>query len=163
MSAYTGRDVFVRYAIGLENADPSSLTFKDLGMMRTKEFNIKWDTADPTADKSPDFTRTKLVTFKDVEFSGDCVSYTDAIHNQGELEAHVFSPSAATNNQPKTWFEVTFATVLLLRMSSPCGLAVPSPADMSKSPRWTITPCAIRIIISPVIAMLISSTLCCSS
>ena len=108
MTAFTGRDVPVEFAIGLESADPATLTFKDLGMMRTKDFNVSWDTADTTADKSPDYTRTNLVTFKSIEFSGDGVSYTDAVHNQAELEAHAFSPSAATNNQPKVWFRITF-------------------------------------------------------
>lgn len=108
MPAFTGRDVSVEFAIGLESADPSSLTFKDVGMMRQKDFNVSWDTADTTADKSPDFTRTSLVTFKAIEFSGDGVSYTDAIHNQAELEAHVYSPGVETNSQPKVWFRLTF-------------------------------------------------------
>lgn len=110
MSAYTGRDVGVRFAIGLESADPVAMkaALKDLGMLRTKDFEINWDDADTTADKSPDYTKTSLVTFKDVSFSGDGVSYTDAIYNQAELEAHAFKPSAATNNQPKVWLEVTF-------------------------------------------------------
>ena len=108
MSAFTGRDVSVEFAIGLEAAAPASLTFKDFGMVRTKDFKVTWNTADTTADKSPEFTRTNLVTFKSVEFSGDGVSYTDAIYNQSELEAHVCSPSAATNNQPKVWLRITF-------------------------------------------------------
>lgn len=108
MSAFTGRDVSVEFAIGLESADPSGLTFKDFGMMRTKDFNVSWDTADTTADKSPDYTRTSLVTFKSIEFSGDGVSYTDAVYNQAELEAHVYSPGSATNNQPKVWLRITF-------------------------------------------------------
>lgn len=108
MTAFTGRDVSVEFAIGLESADPLTLTFKDFGMMRTKDFNVSWDTADTTADKSPDFTRTSLVTFKSIEFSGDGVSYTDAVYNQAELEAHVYSPGSATNNQPKVWLRITF-------------------------------------------------------
>lgn len=112
MTAFTGRDVTVEFAIALENADPSGLVFKDFGMMRTKDFNVKWDTADTTADKSPDYTRTSLVTFKSIELSGDGVSYTDAVYNQAELEAHVFSPSAATNSQPKVWFRITFPDVV---------------------------------------------------
>lgn len=108
MPAFTGRDVLVEFAIGLEAADPGTLTFKDVGMMRQKDFNVSWDTADTTADKSPDFTRTSLVTFKAIEFSGDGVSYTDTVHNQAELEAHVYSPGIATNRQPKVWFRLTF-------------------------------------------------------
>lgn len=108
MSAYTGRDVGVEFAIGLETDSVGSLTFKNLGMMRTKEFNVEWTTTDTTADDSPDFTETKLVTFKNVTFTGDGVSYEDAIYNQAELEAHVFSPGVATNYQPKVWLRLTF-------------------------------------------------------
>ena len=108
MTAFTGRDVTVEFSIALENADPLALVFKDFGMMRTKDFNVSWETADTTADKSPDFTKTSLVTFKSIEFSGDGVSYTDVVYNQAELEAHVYSPSVATNRQPKVWLRITF-------------------------------------------------------
>lgn len=108
MSAYTGRDVGVEFAIGLETDNPAGLTFKNLGMMRTKQFDVEWATTDTTADDSPDFTETKLVTFKNVSFTGDGVSYEDAIYNQAELEAHVFSPGVSTLNQPKVWLKITF-------------------------------------------------------
>jgi len=107
MSATTGRDTTFRYAIADENATVGSLVFKELGMMRGKSMKTKWDTVDTTADKSPDFTKTNLVTFKSVEFSGDGVTYDDAIHNQNEFKAHVISPDSSTANQPKVWFEMT--------------------------------------------------------
>lgn len=107
MGAHTGRDVLIEFAIGDENASPGSLTWKTLGMMRDKGMKVQWDTADTTATDSPEFTRTNLVTFKQVEFSGDGVSYTDAVYNQAELKAHVFSPGAATANQPKAWLRET--------------------------------------------------------
>jgi predicted secreted protein len=107
MSAYTGRDVLIEYAIGNETDNPASLTFKTLGMMRGKGMKVSWDTADTTADKSPQFTKTNLVTFKSVEFSGDGVSYTDAAYNQAELKAHIYNPGSATNNQPKAWIRQT--------------------------------------------------------
>lgn len=108
MSAYTGRDVAVEFAVGTETAAVGSLTFKNLGMMRTKQFDVEWSTTDTTADDSPDFTETSLVTFKKISFSGDGVSYDEEAYNQAELEAHAYSPSAATQNQPKVWLKVTF-------------------------------------------------------
>ena len=36
MSAFTGRDVIIEFAIGDEDSDPATLTFKRLGMMRGK-------------------------------------------------------------------------------------------------------------------------------
>ena len=107
MSAFTGRDVAVEFAIADENAAPGSLIYQTLGMMRGKAMKTSWDTVDTTGDKSPAFTKTNLVTFKSMEFSGDGVSYDDAIHNQKVLKAHSISPGAATANQPKVWFRLT--------------------------------------------------------
>jgi len=108
MGAHVGRDVVVEYAIADENAIPASLTYVRLGMMRGKTMKTSWDTADTTADMSPDFTKTSLVTFKNAEFSGDGISYDDAIFNQEALEAHVVSPGIETLNQPKVWFRITY-------------------------------------------------------
>jgi predicted secreted protein len=107
MAAYTGRDVLIEFAIADENAIVGGLTFKTLGMMRDKGLNVSWDTVDTTADKSPQFTKTNLVTFKQVEFSGSGVSYTDAVHNQSELKAHIYNPGSTTANQPKAWIRQT--------------------------------------------------------
>ena len=103
---FVGRDVIVNYAIGLESADPDSLTFKRLGMMRTKSMKTTWDTVDTTADMSPDYTKTNLVTFKMVEFTGDGVSYGEDVANQKEFKAHFISPGSGTNNQPKVWLQM---------------------------------------------------------
>jgi predicted secreted protein len=107
MTAYVGRDVLIEYAIADENASSGSLSWLTLGMMRGKGMEVTWDTADATADKSPQFTKQTLVTFKDVKFTGDGVSYTDAVHNQATLKAHVYNPSSATANQPKVWLRQT--------------------------------------------------------
>lgn len=107
MGAFTGRDVLVEFAIADENALPGALTYARLGMMRGKTMNTTWDTVETTADQSPDFTKTNLVTFKSVEFSGDGVSYDDAIYNQNTMKAHVISPGLATANQPKVWLKMT--------------------------------------------------------
>jgi predicted secreted protein len=103
---FVGRDVIVNFAIGVESDDPSGLTFKRLGMMRTKSMKTTWDTVDTTADMSPDYTKTNLVTFKMVEFTGDGVSYGEDEANQKEFKAHVISPGAGTNNQPKVWLQL---------------------------------------------------------
>jgi predicted secreted protein len=107
MPAYTGRDVLIEFAIGDENAVLGSLVFKTLGMMRGKGMNVNWDVVDATGDKSAQYTRQNLVTFKQVEFSGDGVAYTEAVHNQAELKAHIYNPGAGTGNQPKAWIRQT--------------------------------------------------------
>jgi len=107
--AFVGRDVLVEFAIADETAIPSSLTYKRLGMMRGKKISTNWDTADTTADQSPAFTKTKLVTFKAVSFEGDGVSYAEAAYNQKEFRAQAISPGAGTAYQPKFWLRVTDA------------------------------------------------------
>lgn len=108
MGAHVGRDVKVEFALKSESATPLPADYKVLGMMRAKSINTSWDTVDTTADKSPDFTKTSLVTFKNVEFSGDGVSYDDAVHNQQALESHVVNPPVDTGSQPKVWFKITY-------------------------------------------------------
>lgn len=107
MTAFVGRDVSLEFAIAKEDASVGSLSFSFLGMMRQKSMKTSWDQVDTTADDSPAFTKTSLVTFKAVEFSGDGVSYTDAVHNQQTLKAHVINPGSATDNQPKVWWRMT--------------------------------------------------------
>lgn len=107
MGAFTGRDVLVEFAIADEAATIGALVYKRLGMMRGKSMKTSWDTVDTTADQSPGFTKTSLVTFKAVEFSGDGVSYDDALYNQSEFKAHVISPGGTTANQPKAWIRMT--------------------------------------------------------
>lgn len=107
MGAFTGRDVVIEFAIADEAASYAGLTFKVLGMMRDKGMNVSWDTVDVTADKSPQFTKENLVTFKQVEFSGSGVARTEAIHNQAELKSHIYNPGSATSNQPKIWLRQT--------------------------------------------------------
>lgn len=110
MTAFTGRDTIIEYAIAAEDANPAGLTFKRLGMMRGKSMKFSWDTVDTTADSSPGKTKTSLTTYKGVEFSGDGVSYTDETHNQSEFKAHVISPSSVAGYQPKVWLKMTDAS-----------------------------------------------------
>ncbi len=110
MGAFVGRDALVEFAIAAEDASVGGLSWQTLGMMRGKSMKTAWETADTTADDSPGFTKTSLVTFKQVEFSGDGVTYTDALYNQATLKAHVISPGSATANQPKAWFRLTDPT-----------------------------------------------------
>ena len=107
MGAFTGRDTIVEYAIAAEDANPAGLVFKRLGMMRGKSMKTSWDTVDTTGDMSPGQTKTGLVTYKNVEFTGDGVSYDNEVYNQKEFKANVISPSSASGNQPKVWLRMT--------------------------------------------------------
>lgn len=108
MSAYDGKDCAISFSLQPETADPGTLAFTTLGMMRTKSLKISWDTADTTADSTPNSAKSALATRKSVEFSGDGVSYDDAAYNQRTLKAHVNAPGATTQNQPKAWIKMDF-------------------------------------------------------
>ncbi len=107
-NAYVGRDVLLEYSLQAPDVDTASLNFVRLGMMRSKEMNMTWDTVDSTGDTSPNFLKSNLVTFKEVTISGDYVSQNPDTSAQGDFEDHVFSPPAATGYQPYVWFRLTF-------------------------------------------------------
>jgi hypothetical protein len=107
-NGYVGRDVLLEYSLQDPSVDVATLNFVRLGMMRSKELNMSWDTVDTTGDTSPNFLKSNLVTFKEVTISGDYVSQNPDTSNQGDFEDHVFSPPASTGNQPYVWFRITF-------------------------------------------------------
>lgn len=108
MGTFVGRDVLVEFAIANEDASTGSLVYNKLGMYRGQAIDTTWETVDSTASDSANFTKTNLVTFKNVTLSMDGVSYDDAVHNQETLEAHVVNPPSTTSYQPKVWFKVTY-------------------------------------------------------
>lgn len=105
---YVGRDVKLYFAVGNPEDDPLTLTFKRMGMMRTKGIDDSWDTADVTGDTSASFTREMLATFKSVKFSGDGICSLDLAENQAEFEDAVVAPTAATAFQPFMWLRLEF-------------------------------------------------------
>lgn len=104
--SFLGRDVAVFYAIACPNAKLNDEDYKALGMMRGKSLSVEWETADATADKSADYTKESLVTYKSVAFSGDGVSRTEEIHNQKALKRHVINPGETTGAQPYVWLKL---------------------------------------------------------
>lgn len=108
MGAHIGKAVLVEFAVAPETADPGTLTWLTLGMMRGKSMKTNWDTADTTADSSPDATKTSIATFKMHEFSGDGVAYDEDTHHQEVMESLVAAPGAGTNYRPGAWFRITY-------------------------------------------------------
>lgn len=104
--SFLGRDVAAFYAIACPNAKPEEGAYKALGMMRGKSLSVEWETADATADKSADYTKESMVTYKSVSFSGDGVSRTEEIHNQKALKRHVINPGETTGAQPYVWLKL---------------------------------------------------------
>lgn len=104
--SFLGRDVAVFYAIACPNAKPDHSDYKALGMMRGKSLSVEWETADATADKSANYTKESLVTYKSVTFSGDGVSRTEEGYNQEALKRHVINPGETTGVQPYVWLKL---------------------------------------------------------
>lgn len=106
---FPGKDVVLEYVIGCPEELPVEQDWKRFGSLRTKEFEISWDTTDATDADSVGSLRENLATFQTMTISGDGTvkaSGTGAA-NLIELTKHVINPSA-TGGQPAIWLRMTF-------------------------------------------------------
>lgn len=108
MSAYNGKTCAISFAIAPESASVAWDEWLVLGMMRTKSIKISWDSAKSTADGTAGSVQTSLATRCSATFSGDGVSFDEAIHHQRLLKMHFHNPGATTGHQPKVWFKLDF-------------------------------------------------------
>ena len=104
-----GRQVVLEYAILCGDSFPSESDWKRFGSMRTKEFNLEWETTDATADDSVGALRENLATFQTLTMSGDGTVKVagGGAANLIELTKHVAQPDA-TDGQPVAWLRMTF-------------------------------------------------------
>lgn len=106
---FPGKDVVLEYVIGCPEELPVEQDWKRFGSLRTKEFEISWDTTDATDADSVGSLRENLATFQTMTISGDGTvkaSGTGAA-NLIELTKHVINP-IATGGQPAIWLRMTF-------------------------------------------------------
>ena len=106
---FPGKDVVLEYVIGCPDTLPSESDWKRFGSLRTKEFEISWDTTDATDSDSVGSLRENLATFQAMSISGDGTvkaSGTGAA-NLIELTKHVVNPGA-TGGQPAVWLRMTY-------------------------------------------------------
>lgn len=68
---FPGKDVVLEYFIGCGDALPAETDWLRFGSLRTKEFEISWDTADATDGDSVGALRENLATFQSLTMSGD--------------------------------------------------------------------------------------------
>lgn len=175
-SKYVGKTVVLEYAMGCGDEVPT--VWKSIGAMRTKEFELAWDTTDATADDSVGALREDLATFQGLTISGDGVCKNGiAAANLIELTKHVANP-AGTGGQPVVWMRMTFpdltfkAFMLLTTMSrsapyddvttyslessataSDFGLVVedtPSPVEVASV---TVTPSTAAVVVGSLVAL----------
>lgn len=100
--AFTGRDVIAYFSLSQDNTVVPN-DYVRLGSVRNKEWGPEWDTADVTADDSPELQRENLVTFQSNNISLSGISRTEEIKNQDELEDYINDP---INNQPCGWIRL---------------------------------------------------------
>ncbi len=127
---YVGRDVVLEYFIGCGDQLPTEADWKRFGSMRTKEFNLEWETTDATADDSIGSLRENLATFQTLSISGDGtlkVSGTGAA-NLIEITKHVASPTA-TGGQPVVWMRMTFPDLTFIAFMLISNMSRSAPFD----------------------------------
>jgi hypothetical protein len=107
MTTWTTREEVLEFAIADESATYSTLTFLDLGMLNQKNGpSQNVDTRETTGDRTPNYTKTYEAAARDITFGGTGVAYSDAVHNQETLKAHVYN-CWASGQQPKVWWRCT--------------------------------------------------------
>jgi len=109
MSAHDGKTAALSFSIQPPEFSGSH-TWVAVGMLRTKSMEGTWDTADSTADSTPNSAKTVLATRRSFSFSGDGVSYDDAAYHQRTLKNHFHNPGSTTGNRPEIWFKLAFAS-----------------------------------------------------
>lgn len=114
LPGYVGRDVLLEYGLACGDVDPTDPDFNwtAFASMRTKEFNLTWDTADASSDSSPNNLRENLATFQSLEISGDGVAKRSTVVGEQSaftlLTKHVVRPGPDFSNQPVAWVRMTF-------------------------------------------------------
>ena len=106
---YAGRVVLLEFQIGCGDVLPSPTGWKRFAAMRTKEFNLQWDTIDATADDSISSLRDNIASFQTLTMTGDGVCKASG-KGAAELLAmtkHVVNPQG-TAGQPVAWLRMTF-------------------------------------------------------
>lgn len=106
---FVGKDVVMEYSIGCGDALPAGGDWKVFGSLRTKSFNLSWDTVDATDGDSVGALRENLATFQTLSISGDGVvkKAGTGYANMVELMKHFVKPDA-TDGQPVVWIRMTF-------------------------------------------------------
>lgn len=109
---FVGRDVVLEYAIGCGDELPAEDDWLVFGSLRTKEFNLEWETVDATDSDSIGALRENLATFQSLTINGDgTVKASGAgAANLIALTKHVANP-VATGGQPFVWMRMTFPDI----------------------------------------------------
>jgi len=112
LPGYVGRDVSLEIAYACGDVDVNTLTWTAFGSLRTKSFELTWDTADASSDSSINSLRENLATFQNFTISGDGVAKraveAGEVSTFTQLTKHVARPGPDYSNQPVAWLRITF-------------------------------------------------------
>ena len=127
---FPGKDVVLEYHIGCPEDLPLETDWKRFGSLRTKEFEISWDTADGTDSDSVGSLRENIATFQTMSISGDgTVKASGAgADNLITLTKHVIKPDA-TGGQPAIWLRMTYPDLTFIAYCLVSNISRSAPYD----------------------------------
>lgn len=129
LPGYTGREVAFEFALACGDVNPIGLSFMPIGSLRTKSFNLTWDTTDATTDDLVGNLRSNLATFQTLEMTGEgvCKRKDGTKSNQTMLSKHVANPGPDYSNQPVGWGRMTFPdlTFICYGLFTSCSRTAP--------------------------------------
>lgn len=127
---FTGRDVVLEYSIGCGDQLPLEVDWKRFGSLRTKEFEINWDSQDATDSDSVGALRESLATFQTLKMSGDGTVKASGAGSANliELTKHVARPEA-TGGDPVAWMRMTFPDLTFIAYMLMTKIARSAPYD----------------------------------
>ncbi|ANI14480.1 Ig domain-containing protein [Pseudomonas citronellolis] len=127
---FPGKDVVLEYVIGCSDELPAEIDWLRFGSLRTKEFEISWDTADATDADSVGSLRENLATFQSMTISGDGTVKASGAGAQNliDLTKHVANP-VATGGQPAAWLRMTFPDLTFIAYCLISTLSRSAPYD----------------------------------
>lgn len=127
---FVGKDVVLEYVIGCGEELPTEQDWKRFGSLRTKEFEIAWDTTDATDSDSVGALRENLATFQSMTISGDGVVKASGAGAQNliDLTKHVIQPNA-TGGQPVVWLRMTFPDLTFIAYMLVSNISRSAPYD----------------------------------
>lgn len=110
LPGYNGREVALEVAYACGDVNPITLAWAPIGALRTKEFNLTWDTTDASSDDSIGSLRANIATWQTLEvtFDGVCKRADGTKSNQTRLAKHTIAPGPDFSGQPVVWVRMTF-------------------------------------------------------
>lgn len=131
LPGYNGREVALEVAYACGDVNPVSLAWQPIGALRTKEFNLTWDTTDASSDDSVGSLRSNIATWQTLEvtFDGVAKRADGTKSNQTALARHTINPGPEYSGQPVVWVRMTFPDLTFIFYALSTEMSRSSPFD----------------------------------